>query len=318
VDTRGRWTRERLHERVEMLAADLDGEEFVKAVARFSEEELEPGEQALLGEILLERAEEEHDIQQVIRRRVRERGWFRRTMERLERLGARNDVAEVAAGVATVVAEEHPDPEQVDAIVEELRADRGFAARVLDELSRHSNADVRGWVSWAIPEVLEDGGAYILLGLTRDRDPAVRDGAIEELVALDPDLAQKLVPSLRRRLRSRDAQEAVTAMWTLAELGDRDSLPLIRRIAEADKLDHPHQRLSAEVACTLLGDRPEDALDGLRAHDHERMPWLATAARILGTPEARLALENCARDAPDEDCRRACVIELEKLEERAA
>ncbi len=176
---------------------------------------------------------------------------------------------------------------------------------------------MRGWVSWAIPEVLEDGGAYILLGLTRDRDPAVRDGAIEELVALDPDLAQKLVPSLRRRLRSRDAQEPVTAMWTLAELGDRDSLRLIRRIAEADELEHPHQRLSAEVACMLLGDRPENVLAGLRAHDHEHMPWLATAARMQGTPEARLALENCARDAPDEDCRRACAIELEKLEERA-
>ena len=41
-------------------------------------------------------------------------------------------------------------------------------------------------------------------------------------------------------------------------------------------------------------------------HDHRLMPWLSKAARLLGTKEARDALEACARDAPDDECRNFC------------
>jgi hypothetical protein len=252
-----------------------------------------------------------------MRRRARQRGWFRRTFQRLEELGARGDVSEASALIARVVADPHPDAGDVAAIVEDLRAERGRAARILDELSRHRDPDVRGWVVWATPEVLGDGGVYVLVGLTRDRDAEVRDAAIEELVALDADAARKLIPSLRRRLRSRDADEPVTAMWTLAQLHDRESLPQVRRIAEAEGRDHPWQRMPAEVVTLLLQDRGDEILGAIRAHDHERMPWLAAGARILATEEARETLRECARSAPDEVCRRACEIELEKLPETA-
>ena len=314
---RGAWTRELLAERVESYAAAYDGDEFVRAVRRFSQAELDVAERELLGEILLERAGEEHDIKELMRRRARDRGWFRRTFQRLEELGARGDVSEASALIARVVADPQPDAGDVAAIVEDLRAERGRAARILDELSRHRDPDVRGWVAWATPEVLGDGGVYVLVGLTRDRDPEVRDAAIEELVALDAQAAHKLIPSLRRRLRSRDAHESIAAMWTLAQLQDRESLPQIRRIAEADDLDHPWQRMPAEVVTLLLQERGGEILRAIRAHDHERMPWLATGARILATEEARETLLECARSAPDEDCRRACEVELEKLRETA-
>jgi hypothetical protein len=317
VATRGAWTRELLDEHVESFAAAYDGGESVRAVTRFSEEELDPAEREILGQILLERAGEEHGIKELMRRRARERGWFRRTLQRLEELGARGDVSEASALIARVVAEPQPDAGDVQGIVDNLRAERGRAARILDELSRHRNADVRGSVVWAAPQVLGDGGVYLLVGLTRDRDPEVRGAAIEELVALDVEAPRKLIPSLRRRLCSRDVHEPVTAMWTLAELHDRDSFPQIRRIAEAKDLEHPWQRVPAEVVALLLQERGDEILRGIRAHDHERMPWLASGARVLGTDEARDTLEEGARSAPDEACRRACAVELAKLGETA-
>jgi hypothetical protein len=313
----GRWSRELLDERVESLAVAHEGEEFVRAVSRFSEEELDPAEREILGQILLERAEEEQGITEMMRGRVRERGWLRRTYQRLEDLGTRGDLAEASAAIARAVADRDADAGDVQTMVEDLRADRGRAVRILDELTRHRSPDVRGWVAWATPQVLGEGGVHVLVGLTRDRDAEVRDAAIEELVALDPGAARKLVPSLRRRLRSREPHEPVTAMWTLAELHDRESLPQVRRIAEAENLDHPWQRLTAGVVVLLLEGRGDEVIGAIRDHDHERMPWLATGARILATDEARDALEECAREAPDEDCRRACAIELEKLEETA-
>lgn len=314
----GGWTRDELEERVEALSSVHEGEDFVQAVSRFSNEELGPAERELLGEILLERAEEEHAFQEAVRRRARERGWFKRTLRRLEDVGGRGDVSEAARDVARVVEKEDVDADEVEAVLDGLRADRGRAARILDELTRHENADVRAWVAWAAPQVLGEGGVYVLMGMTRDRDRDVRDAAIEELVALDPDAARRLVPALRRRLRSREAHEPVSAMWTLAELGDTGSLPAIRRIAQSERLDYPFQAHVAEVVCLVLEGREDEIVEGLRAHDHGRMPWLATGARVLGTESARSALEECAMTAPDEECRRACAVELERLQERSS
>jgi hypothetical protein len=313
----GGWTREELDDRVESLAALHDGDAFVQAVSRFANEELAPAERELLGELLLARADEEHAFEEVVRRRVRERGWFRRTLRRLDDMGRRGDVSEGVKKIAAIVGREDVDADEADALLDELRADRGRAARILDELSRHDSVDVRAWVAWATPQVLGDGGSFVLMGLARDRDREVRDAATEELVALDPDAAGRLVPALRRRLRSHEARESVTAMWTLAELRDRDSAPAIRRIAETPDLEHAFHARVAEVVCLVLDDREDEVLWRLRAHDHDYMPWLATAARVLGTDAARSALEQCAAGAPDEECRSACAVELERLEERS-
>lgn len=312
-----RWSRDELDERIELLASANQGDDFVQAISSFSQQELEEDERTLLGEILLERAEEDHAFEEAIRRRARERGWLRRTRDRLEGLGSRGDVSDAAARVGKVVAAEERDVAALDAVLADLHADRGRAARVLDELTRHRNPAVRGWVSGTAREVLREGGVYIVMGLTRDRDPHVRRGAVRDLVELEPDTARRLIPSLRRRLRSRDLDEPVFAMWTLAELGDRGSLAAVMRIAEAEADEHPFRRQCARVVSILLGDRPEEVVERIRVHDHDLMPWLTRAARILGTDEARAALAECAREAPDEECRNACAAELQAWEEAA-
>ena len=306
------WSREELDERVETLADTHEGREFVKAVSRFADEELEPGERELLGAVLLERAEEEHAFQEAARRRAREPGWWRRTVRRVEDLVGDSDVSEEAGRAATAVLDE--DARRIDRVVADLRADRGRAARVLDRLSRHRDPTVRGWVASVARAVLDEGGSYVLMGLTRDGNREVRDAAVAELVALDPDTAHRLVPALRRRARSPEPGESVAAIWALATLRDTGALPQLRQIAEAEDADRSRRR-AAEAASLLLGDRPQEILELMRAHDHDLMPWLAVAARLLATEEARAVLTERAEGAPDAECRAVCRVELEKLEE---
>lgn len=91
-------------------------------------------------------------------------------------------------------------------------------------------------------------------------------------------------------------------MWKLFELGDRESLPLIRALAEAPEGDYPLHNKTARVICMLM-ENPRQISEGIRSHDHELMQWLTMAARDLRTDEAHAALEECARSAPDRDCR---------------
>jgi hypothetical protein len=305
------WTREELDARVEQLADAHEGEEFIAAVTRFADQELRPDERHLLGSVLLERADEEHAFRETARRRAREEGWWRRTSRRLEDLLDRGHVGGAAERVAAVVVD--GDEDDLAAVVDELRVDRGRAVRVLDELSRHRAPRVRRWVSATARDVLADGGVYVVLGLTRDRDRGVREAAVADLLALDPDAARRLVPALRRRLRSRDPEEAVAALWTLAELEDEASLPRVRRLAEAGGADDEPVRRAARVAAVLLGERPADVLERIRAHEHDLMPELARAARLLGGAEARAALAEAAASAPDPDCRTVCEAALEAL-----
>ncbi|MGH3032512.1 MAG: hypothetical protein ACRDNE_17455, partial [Gaiellaceae bacterium] len=165
--------------------------------------------------------------------------------------------------------------------------------------------------------VLGEGGVYVLMGLTRDGERKVRDAAVAQLVALDADAARRLVPALRRRARSPEPEESVPAMWALATLRDTGSLPHLRQVAETEDADRSRRR-TAEAASLLLGDRPQEILERMRAHDHDLMPWLAVAARLLPTEEARAVLAERAEGAPDAECRAVCRVELEKLEEEEA
>jgi hypothetical protein len=305
------WSREELDERVETLADAHEGKEFVRAISRFAEEELEPDERDLLGAVLLERAEEEHAFQEAARRRAREPGWWRRTVRRVEDLVGDSDIGEGAGRAAAAVLDE--DAGRIDAVVAELRADRGRAARVLDRLSRHGDPTVRGWVASVARPVLDEGSSYVLMSLTRDGDGEVRDAAVAQLVAVDPGAARRLVPALRRRTRSEEPEESVAAMWALATLRDTGSLPHLRQIAEAEDADRSRRR-AAEGASLLLGD-PQEILERMRAHDHDLMPALAVAARLLATEEARAVLAERAEGAPDAECRAVCRVELQKLEE---
>jgi hypothetical protein len=302
-------TSEEIGARVDALAHEHQGEEFVAAVRRLADD-LGPDEQEMLQQILLERAADEEDFQKAVRRRFAEKGWIRRTYARLES-GWRDDRADVIAAAL----EAGPDGEAALAReMERLRRQPGKAALVLDELSRHPDIAVRDWVPRAARELLGPGAQRLLLGMTRDKDPDVRDGAVEELLALGPDAAGKVIPQLRRQLRSRDIHEPVFAMWALAELKDRRSLPAIKRIAEADDLEYPFHARSARIVCMVLEGRRDEIRAGLEAEDPDDVQWFAAAARIEGSEDALAALEECARNGSREHARRVCRDELRKLE----
>jgi hypothetical protein len=238
-------TKEEMGARVDALAQAYSGDELVAAARRLADE-LDEGDRAVLQQVLLERAADEADFQEALRKRARERGWLRRSFARVERLWSddRADAIEDA-----IVA--GPDGEEALAReTDTLRRDRGRAALVLDELSRSKSARVRTWVPGTAVEVLDDGARRLVLSLTRDRDRAVRDAAVRALIELGPEAARPIVPDLRRRLHANDASERVDAMAGLARLGDRTALPVIR--ARAADAESPEERAAAQAAVETL------------------------------------------------------------------
>lgn len=298
--------KEEIGARVDALAGAHEGDAFVAAVQELAEE-LGPDGRPVLQQVLLERAADEDDFQQAVRRRIAEKGWTRRTIARLERVW-RDDRADT---IAAALEAGDAGAERVARETEGLRSERGRAALVLDELSRHRSARVRVWVPETAAEILGPGGERLVLSLTRDRDLRVRQAAVAGLVLLGPDAARKALPDVRRRLRSPDAAERIAATWALAELGDESSLSLLaERAATAESPDE--RRVSRAAELVLRGDEAA-IVSGLREHDHEEIPALAVAARILATQATAAALREAAADAPDEFCRAACAAQAQQL-----
>jgi hypothetical protein len=303
-------TKEEIAERVDALGNTHEGDEFVAAIRSLSDE-IGPDAQAMLQQVLLERAADEEDFQEAVRHRFAEKGWTRRMLARLERVWRDDRANEVAAALLA-----GPDGEDaLELEVRRLRDERGRAALVLDELSRHESPVVRAWVPGAAADILGDGGARLVLSMTRDRDTEVREAAVQALVGLDDETARAIVPDLRRRLQAPSAEERVKATWALAELGDRHSLAALE--ARSDSSEDPAERSAARAATLVLREDAVAVAAGLRAHDHASVPAFAVAARILATDETRAALRECAEAAPDEASRAACAAELERLSEEA-
>ncbi len=241
-------TKQEMGARVDALAQAHTGDEFVSAAKRMAAE-LDADDRALLEQVLLERAADEADFQEALRRRAAERGWIRRTFARVERLWS-DDRADALADAI----EAGPDGEVALAHeTEALRRDRGRAAVVLDELSRHKSVRVRAWVPGAAVAILDDGARRLVLSLTRDRERSVRDAAVGALVELGADAAKPIVPDLRRRLHAEDVSERIASMTALARLGDRSALPVIRERAETATL--PEERDAAQAAALTLESR---------------------------------------------------------------
>jgi HEAT repeats len=296
---------EDIEARVDALAHAHQGDEFVAAVGRLAEE-LGPDAQPVLQQVLLERAAEEEDFQRGVRRRYAEKGWMRRTLARLERAWGADRADDVVAAL-----EAGADGEQALAVeTERLRRERGKTALVLDELSRHKNPRVRAWVPRAAAEILGAGGVRLILSLGRDRDPAVREAALNALLAVDHEAARALAPDLRRRLHSSDERERLAAMWGLAELGDERSLGVVEERAESAP-GAGERAAAGAVALVLAGDEAA-IVAGLHRGAGEDGVALAAAARIVGTELALSALRDCADSAGDERVRSACASELEK------
>jgi hypothetical protein len=297
-------TAEEIGARVDALAHEHQGDEFVAAVRRLADE-LGPDGEPVLQQILLERAADEEDFQKAVRRRFAEKGWIRRTYARLESSWRDDRADDIAAALEAGPAGEAT----VELEGERLKSDRGRAALVLDELSRHASARVRAWVPGAAARILEEGGSRLILSMTRDRDDDVREAAVEALLALDPEAARTIAPDLRRRLHSSDVGQRIGAAWALAELGDRRSLA---RLAEQEReATTPEERSVARAATLVLEEDEGAVVSGLTSAEAAEAPALARAARLLGTPATLAALEECARSAIDDAVRAACRVELE-------
>ncbi len=82
------WTREAIRLQVAALASEHEGGELVSALKRFADD-LDPAERAVLGEVLLERAEREGVFREAFMARIEARGWLRRQLDALDRASRR-------------------------------------------------------------------------------------------------------------------------------------------------------------------------------------------------------------------------------------
>jgi len=300
--------RDEIGARVDALALAHEGDDFVTAVRELAGE-LDDEGKAALQQVLLERAADEEDFQKAVRQRFAEKGWTRRTLAKLERRW-RDDRSDTIAAALKA-----GDDDEVERELETLRREPGRAALVFDELSRHESPRVRAWVPAVAENVLGDGGRRLILSLTRDRDPAVRDAAVEALFELGPEAAAPLAPDLRRRLQSSEPRERIAATWGLAALGDMSSLRVLAQRAET--ADTETEKSVARAAVLVLNNDEGAIAEGLRRHAHDDVPALAVAARMLGTDLTVGALREAASSAPDEECRAACAAELDLIREEA-
>jgi hypothetical protein len=181
--------------------------------------------------------------------------------------------------------------------------------QVLSQLSKSKNVDVRGWVVVAAREVLGADATSLLIAMLDDRDPDVRVMAMSSIEDADPTVLAPFVNRLRRRLQSSNPNEVLATSWTLARLGDRDSVPLVQEYRDGFD-DWQWQHKAADVVLLYMTD-PDDVIRGIRDHDHERMAWLVYAAALIGTPAATEALHECSTGAPDPACRGKCAYSLE-------
>ena len=220
-------------------------------------------------------------------------------------------IDEYTEHVVAIVTSSSTSRGELDRLVQELRSDPERAQRVFGELSDHPSFDVRAWIPRSARLALGSDGLPIIKKMVKDGDADVRDIAIEELVALDPTEARSLIPSLRRRLKSSDSYAPVAAMWMLARLGATNALDDLDQLARG--ADQPWHQKSAEIAALALRGDSDEVVRRIDRHDHDAMPWLAEAARLIGTPECHRSLTQCADEAPDVACRNACRNALSRL-----
>ena len=202
-------------------------------------------------------------------------------------------------------------------LVEALAADREYARDVLAELITHENVEVREWATDRAAGVLGKDGVPLLLRVTGDRDPDVRDLGIARLLEVDTKAAEAIVPLLLRKLRGPGFYDSVSAMWALAQLRHRAAIEDIREAGRVGReAGKAFQGIVADIVSDLLDGRESEIIASLEQHDHDRVSALAKAASLIGTPEALAALRRCAESVPDEDCRLACKQGLRSLETR--
>jgi HEAT repeat protein len=186
---------------------------------------------------------------------------------------------------------------------------------VLAQLSKSINVDVRGWVVVAAREVLGANAISLLIAMLDDRDPDIRVMAMSSIEDADPTAIAPFANRLRRRLRSSNPYEVLATSWTLARLGDRDSVHLVKDYRDGFD-DWQWQHKAADVVLQYMTN-PDEVIRGVRDHDHERMTWLVYAAALIRTPAAIEALRECSTGAPDPACQGKCAYSVEHYVRRS-
>jgi hypothetical protein len=142
----------------------------------------------------------------------------------------------------------------------------------------------------------------------RDPDDDVSSEALARLVDVAPDHVGPMARSLARRLNTEiPPLEKVFLLWTLAKIRAVEALPQIAQLRSKEP-DLSQLSRVCDVVSLYLKEGATPILDAIRRHgDHLRMEELNTVAwHVVSTPAAREALEECAANAPDDECRGKC------------
>lgn len=228
-------------------------------------------------------------------------------------------VKESAAAVVDHVARKFQDTSS-DELVGHIRNSGAPIADVIKNLSQRGKADLRDWTLQVLADLMHSGEIDQATGLEiikeralQDPDSDNRGEATRLFVKLAPNRAREVVPRLRVRLRSDEYFVAISAMWLLLELGDRESIPLIEQYRDRMSTD-VWQGKQAEIVLAVFDRRDHQLADRIAAHDHDMMHVLCRAARILRSSALRGALRTCIDSAIDADCHRWCVESLKEIE----
>jgi hypothetical protein len=195
-------------------------------------------------------------------------------------------------------------------LIDSLKATPSAPA-ILERLAGNREVEVRSWVAGVAEETIGKEALPWLLKMVRsDRDAESRSMALQEIPNIDPGAVRPMIRHLRSLLRKKNPHCATDAAKALILIGDRDSLPAMREVAESWE---PGIGYRKRLGAWMLA--PEGCADHIferiREHDHICMGWLAYAARaFVRTPEARAVLEWGAENLPDEPCRHTCAESL--------
>ena len=227
--------------RVDALSQALEGTEFVAAVERLAEE-MDPDEKLLLQEVLVERAADEEDLQEAVRRRYAERGWTRRMLSRLEGVW-RDDRADAIAAAIEAGADEK----------DALRAEVELLARTAvvrpscSMRSRATRTRVRAWVPGTAADSRGRGNASDPLDDPRPRARGARCRGGGSHRSRAGRVTSRPSGSASH---SSSVAERIGAMESLAAAGDATALAVIEERAAAGET--PEEREAARSAAVIL------------------------------------------------------------------
>jgi hypothetical protein len=215
-------------------------------------------------------------------------------------------MAEMASSLNLVLTALSED--DYDAAARHLR-EAPNAEVLLAQVATSTDPGPRGYIAGLAAELLPSELAIPLVRkMLDDVDASTRIDALPVYIALDPGGMPPLLAKIRRRLLSINDSEVLSTAWALASLGDADSAALIAEVRDSKPPDAALHK-SLDVVWTYLTG-PERVVTRIQEHDHESMMWLAYAATLMGTDDAKRALRHCSERAPDDLCRGFCQREL--------